>query len=271
MNTPSPEPPDSQEASPEQPPPSRALHLVLVAVIAFSLIGFFVGIRQGTAPPLIVPPERPAVEVPGAIPATSYTEVDRRTIGPNRDWSSHLDDLTQPEIDLFATFDRDDTLRRAVHHARAARRAFDGAPPVVPHPIDQMHTASCMACHGSGLYIGKQQFAPAMSHEFMANCTQCHVEQTSPNLAAFTLAHNTFIGLEAAQGGERAWLGAPPTIPHTTFMRENCMSCHGPQGPDPIRTTHPWQTNCMQCHAPSATLNQVISQIQHTHPHGWSP
>jgi cytochrome c-type protein NapB len=46
-------------------------------------------------------------------------------------------------------------------------------------------------------------------------------------------------------------------VPHTTFMRESCLSCHGPTGADPIRTTHAWRTNCLQCHAPSAVLDQL--------------
>jgi nitrate reductase (cytochrome), electron transfer subunit len=47
-------------------------------------------------------------------------------------------------------------------------------------------------------------------------------------------------------------------VPHPIFMRENCLSCHGAAGPEPIRTTHPWQTNCLQCHAPSAVLDQIV-------------
>ena len=46
----------------------------------------------------------------------------------------------------------------------------------------------------------------------------------------------------------RAFSGAPPTIPHRVFMRDNCISCHGPTGYHEYRTTHPNRTQCMQCH-----------------------
>ena len=237
---------------------NRAIHLFLVAVIGIAFVGFFVGIRQGT--PVSEPPEPERADRPRdpeAIPATSYVDFDRRTHGPNRDWSSVLGDLEQPDVDFFAMPQRTEAERRAVLAARAERRAYKGAPPTVPHPVDQMSAASCMACHGEGLQIGEVR-ASRMSHDFMTNCTQCHVEQQSPDLRSYTLADNHFQPLEEPLGGERAWHGAPPTIPHSTFMREDCLACHGPQGSEPIRTTHPWQTNCMQCHAPSAALDQAV-------------
>jgi nitrate reductase (cytochrome), electron transfer subunit len=253
---------------PTEPPQAtltiRATQLFLAAVIGVAFIGFIVGIRQGV--PTHEPPEFPLAEpvrdpVAGVVPATSYAEFDRRLYGPNRDWRSTLEDLEQPEVDLFAPVHWDERTRRELLEARARRRAFDGAPPVVPHPIDQMSSTSCMACHGQGLFIA-EAYAPKMSHEFMHNCTQCHVEQWAPDLAPAVEVSNVFLGLEARGAGERAWPGAPPTIPHPTFMRENCMACHGPAGPEPIRTTHPWQTNCMQCHAPSAVLDQGVVPVE---------
>lgn len=241
--------------------PSRAVHLMLVVVIAIAFVGLVVGMRQvrpvHEAPDHFVYTER---HDPDAIPATSYSNFDRRVAGPNSQWRSILSDLDQPESDAPEYAHRTEAGRRAVLTSRAQRRAFDGAPPVVPHPIDQMNSASCMACHSAGMNIAGV-VAPAMSHEFMPNCTQCHVEMRSPDLSDLATARNTFSGLEAPLGGSRAWDGAPPTIPHSTFMRENCMACHGPQGPEPIRTTHPWQTNCLQCHAPSAVLNQGVYQF----------
>lgn len=237
----------------------RATQLFLAAVIAVAFIGFFVGLRQGVPqhePPEFVP--APAERDPDAIPALSYDEFDRRRHGPNRGWQSRLEDLEQPEVDMFAPFEVDEAERQRLLAARAERRAYDGAPPVVPHPIDQMSSTSCMACHSDqGLYIG-ELYAPPMSHEFLSNCIQCHVEQQSPDLGRVATVANLFEGQPSPGPGSRAWPGAPPTVPHHTFMRDNCMSCHGPSGPDPIRTTHPWQTNCLQCHAPSAELDQAI-------------
>lgn len=235
------------------------MHLFLAAAIGLAFVGLVVGIRQGS--PVYEPRQREVRDPddhPHAVPATAYLDFDRRKLGPNAEWRSRISDLHQPEANLFAPPPRRSVEgRRAVLDARAQRRAFDGAPPVVPHPIDQMTTTGCIACHGQGLRIG-DLVATKMSHAFMANCTQCHVEQNSPDLADLPTARNAFTGLEATLGGQRAWPGAPPTIPHTTLLRENCMACHGLTGPEPIRTTHPWQTNCLQCHAPSAVLDQAV-------------
>lgn len=242
----------------------RAVQLFLAAVIGLAFVGFVVGIRQGAT--VYDPAEASQPHVASdltrrasgdVVPATAYRDFDRRLHGPNRQWQSRLSDMDQPTIDLFAMITWDEAGRARHRAARAERRAFDGAPPVVPHPIDQLTTASCMACHGEGLFIA-EVYAPPMSHDFMHNCTQCHVEQLSPAFSVPRLAANSFEGLEAPLLGHRAWQGAPPVIPHPTFMRENCMSCHGPTGPDAIRTTHPWQTNCLQCHAPSALLDQAV-------------
>jgi cytochrome c-type protein NapB len=64
---------------------------------------------------------------------------------------------------------------------------------------------------------------------------------------------NSFVGKVSPVAGPRAWDIAPPQIPHTTWMREQCDACHGVNGRDPIRSTHPWRESCEQCHAASAT------------------
>jgi cytochrome c-type protein NapB len=56
--------------------------------------------------------------------------------------------------------------------------------------------------------------------------------------------------------GVRAYTGAPPEIPHSTWMRETCLACHGGTGAEGLRTRHPQRQSCTQCHAPSAGLNQ---------------
>jgi cytochrome c-type protein NapB len=248
----------------EQRPPdrlARSLHLALAAVIGMAFVGFFVGIRQGAPSPDTRTIEHvAAASQTAAIPATAYRDFDRRRLGPNKDWTSTLVDLKQPEIDLFSKPQTSEEARREVLAARSRRRAFEGAPPVVPHAIDQRTTASCLVCHGDNVAIGmsSQQVVRAtkMSHHVLANCTQCHVEQHAAELETLEQPANLFAGNPAPLSGDRAWNGAPPTVPHTTLMRETCLSCHGPTGADPIRTTHAWRTNCLQCHAPSAVLDQ---------------
>jgi cytochrome c-type protein NapB len=39
-------------------------------------------------------------------------------------------------------------------------------------------------------------------------------------------------------------------------MRDDCMSCHGPQGLFGLRTPHPDRQSCLQCHVPNAELDQ---------------
>jgi len=238
---------------------TRSLQVLFVAALGLAFVGLVVGIRQGATVPELTPPERDGPSAHSdALPSTAYRDFDRRSLGPNWNWSVTLADLKQPEIDLFAERQSGtDEMRRVLLATRAERRAFDGAPPVVPHPIDQVGTAGCLACHEHGYYVGKQRFAPMMSHIYMPNCTQCHVESQSRDLAPFVLAGNSFEGKAAPVRGQRAWMGAPPTVPHTTLMRDNCLSCHGPMGASPIQTTHPWRVNCLQCHAPSSEFNQV--------------
>ena len=144
---------------------------------------------------------------------------------------------------------------------RREHRAYEGAPPTVPHPVAETGATECMACHGDGLRIDGERLATPMSHEYMTNCTQCHVPE-APGLAIPDARYdelpvdNAFAGLERWGEGDRAYPGAPPTSPHPTNMREDCMSCHGTVARPGLRTTHPWKTQCTQCHAPSATLDQ---------------
>lgn len=133
---------------------------------------------------------------------------------------------------------------------RARRRAYDGAPPVIPHPP---MGARCVSCHhGSGLEVPNLGFAPPSPHApsahpgSLAHCPQCHVFQKTE--AVFR--RSTFTGLpQDLRRGPRLYPGAPPVIPHDVFMRENCATCHsGPAAREPIRTTHPERVYCRQCH-----------------------
>jgi cytochrome c-type protein NapB len=242
---------------------SRAIHLLLTVVIAVAFVGFFVGIRQGKTVPDVSPVQREQVVAhPQAIPATAWRDYDRRRYGPNRDWQNTLASLRVAPLDPAPWGPASAADRQAVQAVRASRRAFPGAPPVVPHPIDQMSTASCLACHAEGLSIGKGVRAPKMSHALLTNCTQCHVELESPDLGPVKIADNTFYRMESPTAGNRAWPGAPPVIPHSTWMRETCLSCHGPTGPAAIHTSHPTRVSCRQCHGPSAVLDQVVTEDQ---------
>ncbi len=239
-------------------------------VITASASGYFMGLRHTgsqlrpvAAVSLAVPdPARLAVLATGTVRvATSYAEQDRRRDGPNARWDNSLARLVQPPVDLTTLTHPTEAERARALRERAGRRAYDGAPPLVPHPIAQDSAAACLTCHGPGLVI-KDRVASKISHPPYASCTQCHVPSVGPRLPTREtallepLAENQFVGLSAPLKGARAWPEAPPTIPHSTRMRTDCLSCHGPQGLAGLRTPHPQRLSCLQCHAPAADLDQ---------------
>ena len=144
---------------------------------------------------------------------------------------------------------------------RAERRAYDGAPPVIPHAEFGIE---CMGCHNEqGVEVPDVGFAPPMPHAMTAGlsaisrCRQCHVFQ--PGEGVFVAS--TFAGLrQDLRRGDRLHELAPPTIPHQTFMRENCAACHaGPAAREEVRTSHPERVRCRQCHVSVETV-ELFSQ-----------
>lgn len=232
----------------------RFIPLLAVIGISLATVGFVSGIRE---PPAPHQPPAPALAVGGMVaPAVTYSELPttnfRRTT--NRQL---LSDLRQDRPGIFEPVVRTEEMKLAALVDRAMNRAYDGAPPTIPHPIDTHSAASCLACHREGLRVG-DRVASRISHAYLSHCTQCHVEQSPAGLPFQADApESAFAGVFRAGPGERANPGAPPTIPHHTWMRENCISCHGLVTRPGTRTTHPWLTNCSQCHIPSATLDQV--------------
>lgn len=158
----------------------------------------------------------------------------------------------------------DGTSKSAALADRSERRAYHGAPPTIPHPVGQGTASECMACHDTGIRFGTLRATP-IPHEAFTSCTQCHAMQ-EPNMPWTNPSEgvaldprdvpNSFVGTEPPLAGPR-WTGiAPPAIAHPTFMHERCMSCHGPNGPDALRSTHPNRQSCEQCHVPQAPLEQ---------------
>ncbi len=133
---------------------------------------------------------------------------------------------------------------------RAERRAFDGAPPVIAHENFSM---TCIECHSAaGRHVQDVGFAPPSPHEATAGlsatsrCAQCHVFR----LTEAVWRANDFVPLsQDLRAGRRAAAGAPPVLPHSPFMRENCAACHtGPAAREEVRTSHPERLRCRQCH-----------------------
>jgi nitrate reductase (cytochrome), electron transfer subunit len=244
----------------------RAAGLIITAALAVGVSGFFVGLRQASRfVPVPTPPAPPFVadSKPGSIQvAPRYSDIRETQIQPNARWTSDLRSL-QPPAGKAADWDRVE--ERSTDWL--SRRAFDGAPPVVPHSIDQKNPMSCLACHEKPTQVGTR-IAPAVSHPHYANCLQCHASSRGTGIpgerGASVASLSSFVGAFPLGEAARALEGAPPTIPHAVTHRESCLSCHGPQGNAPIRTTHPERTSCLQCHAPDSKLDQSV-------PAGWLP
>lgn len=128
---------------------------------------------------------------------------------------------------------------------RRAHREYDGAPPAIPHAVAALGRQDCLSCHREGMDLGKDGIAPQAPHPERVNCQQCHVEQAE---GKWVFVANAFDGLRHPAAGTRAYAGAPPTVPHPSNGRENCIGCHGARGGSPIRTPHPDRVNCLQCH-----------------------
>lgn len=141
---------------------------------------------------------------------------------------------------------------------RAQRRLFDGAPPVIPHVPFGM---SCISCHNrEGVAVPDVGFAPPSPHvetagmSLISRCQQCHVWRITEEV----FSANEFAGLrQDLRRGRRLNTVAPPVVPHSVFMRENCVACHtGTAAREEIRTSHPERVRCRQCHLEQRTTSE---------------
>jgi cytochrome c-type protein NapB len=232
----------------------NGLQVGLAVAIAVAAVGFLVGTgssEQGHGPLYEAQAETTA-EAPEA-PTYTSLRTSSRVAGT---WEAEAARFAAPSVldPVWLEGHRPDAIAD-----RAGRRAFEGAPPTIPHPVEQQGAVACMACHEDGLTI-RGRSASAIPHEGFTSCTQCHVVEGGPVPGELlgpdsTAVANSFVGLEAPGPGSRAWAGAPPVTPHTARMRENCESCHGPTGRNALKTPHPERQSCEQCHAPDAELN----------------
>jgi cytochrome c-type protein NapB len=227
--------------------------IFLAGVLGISLAGFFIGTHNdnegGAWQPKDVKSTTQGGEALDA--ARSYKDLAAHPWNPQSPaWTSigsTLQKQQPPGADASAS-------RAQALDARNMRRAYEGAPPVVPHGMVAKAQSDCLACHRDGAVMPAGQVAPRMSHQEYVMCTQCHATDVgapqNDALLDTPLVGTSWQGLRAdGLGGERAWEGAPPLVPHSLQAREDCMSCHGPYGQVALRTSHPERANCEQCHA----------------------
>ena len=255
--------------------PDRLLVVLAVGVLVVGAIGFAIEIDpdryllRGFVDPQARSGPGSADDDGDALPARSYSELAVRPwgSGAQASWDVDGEDLRRAYRAAPAPPEAEHPATPAALADRARLRAYEGAPPVIPHPVASSGAAECLACHESGAALGRLRARP-IPHEAYASCTQCHVTARSgPPLPDTQAAQDSAAerpGLAAtgpaplrpAAFGPRAWPGAPPAIPHTTLMRDDCLACHGPGGREGMRSSHPERQECRQCHAPSATLDQ---------------
>ena len=130
-----------------------------------------------------------------------------------------------------------------------AWRAFEGAPPIIPHPVvEEQHFGenTCLQCHASGGFVAEYEaYAPVVPHPELISCRQCHVAVNSSDL----FAESDWQTVAPPEIDQAVLEGSPPPIPHDLQMRENCLACHaGPAAPVEIQVSHPERVNCRQCH-----------------------
>ncbi len=137
-----------------------------------------------------------------------------------------------------------------------SKRAYPGAPPIIPHPIlnnKNIGAKNCLQCHQNGGYVSRfDAYAPITPHPEMTNCKQCHLPAKTNQLFVATHWEKT----TANKIHNSALSGSPPVIPHSLQMRENCLACHaGPAAVKEIRVSHPTRINCRQCHVPMERIS----------------
>lgn len=159
--------------------------------------------------------------------------------------------VSQAQTDLYDP-ERWET-REDLLSKRKERRAYDGAPPVIPHSVKGLGRGACAGCHTPGA-PDTVTIGPPRSHPAWGNCTQCHVERrTEENFRA-----STFEPLWWPATGTRQSEIAPPTVPHHIQNRENCAICHiGKRAPAVLRAEHGMRQNCRQCHVPNSSHSGV--------------
>ena len=130
---------------------------------------------------------------------------------------------------------------------RQGLRFYEGAPPVVPHPIEEYGRDDCLACHLDGDAVDETtgRAAQVTPHPEQTNCRQCHVARLTNDVFVANLGE----GLRPRTVEAPANPVGPPYIPHRLQDREDCRACHlGQAAADVIVPAHGDRANCRQCH-----------------------
>ncbi|MFG0317172.1 MAG: hypothetical protein ACF8XB_07865, partial [Planctomycetota bacterium JB042] len=120
--------------------PRPAAELLTAAAVGLALVGYFVGIggtERSTGGVARPPPPRPAPSRTGDVAdAASYADLRTLDLGPNRGFVSRLSTLASTAAFGPGDSPPDPARKRTALAERAELRAYNGAPPVVPHAVD---------------------------------------------------------------------------------------------------------------------------------------
>lgn len=247
----------------------------LTIVVAAAAVGFFTGTR-GAQVEESVQRRPPATATAGVAQAPRQADMEATRYANRRaEQSSALNAMARPPRGLVDPVQISAEAYDQELLQRAELRAYDGAPPTIPHAIDQHGAPACLSCHEKGINVNGKVARP-LSHGPFTSCTQCHVTREGPMAVSDpwpqqVSEHSTFVGLKPPQHGARAYVAAPPQLPHRSFMRERCDSCHGLWA-NGIATSHPARQSCTQCHAVSASADQMpVMTFTDLHPAQGAP
>ncbi len=135
-----------------------------------------------------------------------------------------------------------------------ARRAYPGAPPIIPHTLtDEADYGgrACLRCHNRSRYVRRiGAYTPITPHPELLSCRSCHVLPSAEG----TYSESAWQKPEPPVLAGGVLPTSPPAIPHSLQLRENCLVCHSGPGSVPVlRTSHPERLSCRQCHVASST------------------
>ena len=148
-------------------------------------------------------------------------------------------------LSVFVAMSCKDSRLSDLRKRRSENRAYDGAPPTIPHSKEELGRRDCIHCHKQGDAKSDGKYAAVTPHPNYLNCRQCHVEKHSDGV----FRESNFVAYRITKTPKKAQPLGPPYIPHRLQYRENCRACHlKSDTSSEIVPGHGDRTNCTQCH-----------------------